>query len=32
MKKGEKIPLDNLLLCVFDALPDAHCVQIARPP
>merc|ERR1711936_899413 len=25
-------PFDNLLLCVFDALPDAHCVQIAGPP
>ena len=26
------LPLDDLLLRVFDALSDVHCVEIARPP
>ena len=29
---GENLPFNNLLLRVLDALSDAHCVQVARPP
>ena len=28
----ERSPCHDFLLCVFDALPDADCVQVARPP
>merc|ERR1711972_926286 len=30
--QGLYAPCHDFLLCVFDALPNADCVQVARPP